>query len=245
MLGNNLQLARHDGPDSYYHAGTKSISRPHLPTMSGAQSIKGITRTIGTRAVHVQMHPRPEFLSDSREILRLLQSYGKVETFKNLKYDALPAPNTMLVIFQTEEAAQRLLRRSPLRFNMSRDQIDDDSVVESPDTANDSSNPFGRQQQNAASMRRPQPGSAERQIQLQINLSTMHHRDHINANPYNGPFSVDTKSVIQEDLAKRVPTLGLSDVNLKKPEKPWKVLLWEREREKKQRKTLRQMLEAS
>lgn len=269
--------------------------------MSARQTAMRLTRGVGGRAVHLRLFPRPEGISESREILRLLQGYGKVEMFKNLKYDALPTSNTMLAIFQTEEAARALLRSSPLRFNMSRDQVDNDIVVGSDashdnSTLNSSSSPnqtydshathqypeglnASQSSQHAQSLSSPleaallQSSSSDRdalaetaaqrisaqsraslnlsgrsaspqtrKYQLQVNISTMHHRDHLNANPYNGPFVVDSKSAVQQDLAKRVPLIGLSDVNLKKPEKPWRVLLWERAREGKRRNTLRQML---
>lgn len=198
-------------------------------------------------------------MAESREILRLLQGYGKVEMFKNLKYDALPTPNTMLAIFESEEAAQKLLRRSPLRFNMSRDEPDDgddpaeqsnQSLAARAETTESTSSDRMALAESAArnefNQARASPLSSAvsvtREYQLQVNIATMHHRDHINASSYHGPFAVDRKSAVQEDLAKRVPLVGLSEINLKKSEKPWRVLAWERERDRKERKSLRQML---
>ena len=48
------------------------------------QSIPAYARTAG-RAVHVKIHPRPRNLSESREILRVLQQYGEVAMYKHLK----------------------------------------------------------------------------------------------------------------------------------------------------------------
>ena len=48
------------------------------------QTIPGYARTAG-RAVHVKIQPRPRNLSESREILRVLQQYGEVAMFKHLK----------------------------------------------------------------------------------------------------------------------------------------------------------------
>lgn len=224
--------------------------------MATSHSIPGLSRAIGIRAVHLRLVPRPEGMAESRTILQMLQSYGAVEMFKNLKYDALPAPNTMLAIFQSEHAARELLRASPLRFKMSSDSVEDSPEGSRKDSHEANQNLAGDMSSDrmalAASAARQtsapsapafrQTASPTREYQLQINVATMHHRDNINVNPYNGPFAVDKKSAIQEDLAKRVPLLGLSDTNLKKLEKPWRVLLWEREREKKNYKTLRQMM---
>ncbi|THX60162.1 hypothetical protein D6D06_01449 [Aureobasidium pullulans] len=175
---------------------------------SGALS--GLVRPIGNRAVHLRLHPRVETLAESREILRLLQQFGRVDVFRNFKYDALSMPNTMIAMFETEEAAQKLLEASPLRFVM-------------------------RPEESAA----PQP----RHYQLQVNASTFHHRDQIDQNAYNGAFKVSTRCLIQEDLVKKVPMPGLSEFTLRKEEKPWRVLQWEKYREDSQTKTLRQLLE--
>ena len=48
------------------------------------QSIPGYARTAG-RAVHVKIQPRPRNLSESREILRVLQQYGEIAMYKHLK----------------------------------------------------------------------------------------------------------------------------------------------------------------
>lgn len=87
------------------------------------------------------------------------------------------------------------------------------------------------------------PEEGPREYQIQVNVATFNHRDHLNVNPYNGTFAVDTKSAIQEDLAKRVPLVGLSDLNLKKEEKPWRVLAWQRKYAEQARRPLRKMLE--
>jgi hypothetical protein len=172
-------------------------------------ALSGLIRPIGNRAVHLRLHPRVETLAESREILRLMQKFGRVEMFRNFKYDALPMANTMLAIFETDEGARKLLQESPLRFVMS------------PEGSGE-----GRQ----------------RHYQLQANTSTFHHRDQIDQNAYNGSYKVSGRSLVQEDLVKNVPMLGLSEFTLRKGEKPWRVLHWEKQREETA-KTLRQLLE--
>lgn len=49
-----------------------------------SQSLPAYARTVG-RAVHVKIHPRPRNLSESREVLRVLQQYGEVIMYKHLK----------------------------------------------------------------------------------------------------------------------------------------------------------------
>ena len=36
-------------------------------------------------AVHIKIYPRPRSITESREILRVLERYGEVVMFKNLK----------------------------------------------------------------------------------------------------------------------------------------------------------------
>lgn len=173
-------------------------------------ALSGLIRPIKNRAVHLRLHPRVETLAESREILRLMQKYGRVEMFRNFKYDALPVANTMIAIFETDEAARQLLEVSPLRFVMS------------PEGSAD-----GRQ----------------RHYQLQANPSSFHHRDQIDQTVYNGSYKVSSRCAVQEDLAKNVPMVGLSEFTLRKEEKPWRVLRWEKQKEEESTKTLRQLLE--
>lgn len=172
-------------------------------------AFSGLIRPIGNRAVHLRLHPRVETLAESREILRLMQKFGRVEMFRNFKYDALPVANTMIAIYETDEGARKLLEESPLRFVMT------------PEGAGE-----GRQ----------------RHYQLQANNSSFHHRDQIDQNVYNGSYKVSGRSLVQEDLVKNVPMVGLSEFTLRKEEKPWRVLRWEKQRETTV-KTLRQLLE--
>jgi hypothetical protein len=172
-------------------------------------TLSGLVRPIGNRAVHLRLHPRVETLAESREILRLMQKYGRVEMFRNFKYDAMPLANNMIAIYETEEAARSLIKVSPLRFVMG------------PEGSGE-----GRQ----------------RHYQLQANTSTFHHRDQIDQTVYNGSYQVSGRSLVQEDLAKNVPMVGLSEFTLRKEEKPWRVLRREKEKDETA-KSLRQLLE--
>lgn len=82
-------------------------------------AFSGLIRPIGNRAVHLWLHPRVETLAESREIIRLMQKFGRVEMFRNFKYDAQRMANTMIAIYETDEGARKLLEESPLRFVMS------------------------------------------------------------------------------------------------------------------------------
>lgn len=52
------------------------------------QSIPAYARTIG-RAVHVKIYPQPRNLAESTEVLRVLQQYGEVVMYKQLKVRSL------------------------------------------------------------------------------------------------------------------------------------------------------------
>lgn len=40
---------------------------------------------LANRALHLKIHPRPANLAESREVLRMLQTFGDVVMFKSLK----------------------------------------------------------------------------------------------------------------------------------------------------------------
>ena len=48
------------------------------------QSIPAYARTVG-RAVHIKIYPQPRNLAESTEVLRVLQQYGEVVMYKQLK----------------------------------------------------------------------------------------------------------------------------------------------------------------
>jgi hypothetical protein len=43
------------------------------------------SRLLASRSVHLRIQPRPANLSESREILRVLQRFGELSTYKYLR----------------------------------------------------------------------------------------------------------------------------------------------------------------
>lgn len=169
-----------------------------------------LSRPVTNRAIHLRISPRPSNLAESREILRLLSQFGPVEYFRHLKHDTLTAPNTALVIFREEAPARECLRRSPIRFRMGR--------VGRTTTA--STNHDGEVELHEDN---------SRLFQLSTNPSRASFRDQLDASHFHGSFAVDSHSIAQQDLAKKVPVKGLSDVEWRAKEKPWFVVNQERE----------------
>lgn len=93
--------------------------------------------------------------------------------------------------------------------------LDDDFSSKGSNKDSTSSDPFPLREQP-----KPQP----REFRLVADLSQLHHRTYINRQPFHGPFKVKTKSLVQEDLAKTVPLIGLSDVDMWRPEVPSRVV---------------------
>ncbi|KAG9198275.1 hypothetical protein G6514_010296 [Epicoccum nigrum] len=92
------------------------------------------------RAVHLRIVPRPANLSESREVFRLLQRFGELNTYYSLKYQYHnPADNVSLAIYRSADAAQQALNASPLVFSLEREThlSDDpgslDTVAADPD----------------------------------------------------------------------------------------------------------------
>lgn len=55
-----------------------------------ARSFSAYADTTG-RAIHIKIHPEPQNLGESTEVLRVLQQYGEVVMYKHLKVRALMA----------------------------------------------------------------------------------------------------------------------------------------------------------
>lgn len=80
------------------------------------------------RSVHLRIVPRPANLSESREMFRLLQRFGELNTYYSLKYQYHnPADNVALAIYRSADAAQQALNASPLFFSLEREtRLSDD-----------------------------------------------------------------------------------------------------------------------
>lgn len=79
----------------------------------------------------------------------------------------------------------------------------------------------------------PVPDATEedtRIFQIQSNLCYRNFRQAINTGHYHGTFAIDSKMPGQEDLSKKVPLEGLSCVDWRAPEKPWRFIEQERQR---------------
>ncbi|KAJ4349072.1 hypothetical protein N0V95_004897 [Ascochyta clinopodiicola] len=85
-------------------------------------SVRRAAAHLPSRSVHLRIVPRPANLSESREILRVLQRFGDISTYKHLRYEYHnPADNVALAIYRTPDGAQQALNASPLRFALERD----------------------------------------------------------------------------------------------------------------------------
>ena len=98
----------------------------------------------------------------------------------------------------------------------------------------------------------PPPSSAEpslkettREFHLTVTRSVMNHHAYIQRQHYYGPFHLDWRSLMAEDLKGRVPVDGFRDLGLGKGESPLRDRLKRREEEENGggRVTLRQMWE--
>ena len=216
--------------------------------------MSSLARPIANRAVHLRITPRPSSLGESREVHRLISQFGEIEYYKNLKYDVLTAPNVTIVIFKENEAAQHCMRSGPIRFRMGRKQViekankevsevewrgDKGRVEEgwrpaasavSPNQTREMSTTARRASDSTAQAFRDDPPGT-RIFQIQTTAARMHFRDQINVSHFHGAFKVDTKSAAQNDLAKQVPVLGMSDLNWRAADKPWDIMRKEKERD--------------
>lgn len=236
-----------------------------------------LVRSTVNRAVHFRITPRPSNISESREILRLISQFGEVEYYKHLKYDNLSHPNTSIVIFRDEQAAEHCLKRSPIRFRLGpaepepdlvdrpehlhnsheeqpqQEELQQQQYTPTPTAKGPLSTPFGVSSAQTRSLSTHSLPSAPRAppalpflppynaaeglpsddlsspksriFELQTNRARVNFRDNIDRTEYHGRFAIDGKSVIQQDLAGRVPTPGLSCWDWRKPNKPERIVI--------------------
>jgi hypothetical protein len=165
-------------------------------------AIRSLVRPFANKAVHLRIVPRMSSVGESREVLRLVSQFGEVEHFQNLKYDRIPNPNAALVIFRDEESAKQCLQRSPLRFRLAKATSSRNSS-----SAKGSSEPSE---------------SDSRVFEIQSHPARANFRDQINMSHFHGGFNIDGKYAAQRDLSKRVPVLGMSDLQWRAPDNPWR-----------------------
>ncbi|MCJ1361737.1 hypothetical protein MMC16_000837 [Acarospora aff. strigata] len=251
-------------------------------------STRAAVTSLAGRAVHIKIHPRPQNLSESRQILRVLERFGEVAMFKNLRYEyQAPAPNSALAIYQHASSASKLLDASPIRFALR--EADTSAIparqeTRTPDTREigaDASREEGREPQKldaeeiipqgtatsskwgstfsntrgptktGASVSKPaeqpppsRPAVAQsiREFQVTADISTFNHQAYIERQAHYWGFNVDFKTLVAEDLAASVPSLGLVDILTQKAETPIRIQN-KRAEEFAQSKTLRQSWE--
>ncbi|KAH7112450.1 hypothetical protein B0J11DRAFT_184105 [Dendryphion nanum] len=90
---------------------------------------RAASQLLSSRSVHLRIQPRPANLSESREILRVLQGFGELSTYKYLRYEYHnPAANIALAIYSDEAGAQKALNASPIRFALEK-LVDDTKLT--------------------------------------------------------------------------------------------------------------------
>ncbi|EME82763.1 uncharacterized protein MYCFIDRAFT_153524, partial [Pseudocercospora fijiensis CIRAD86] len=92
----------------------------------------------------------------------------------------------------------------------------------------------------------PPPPLESRLFQILVNPARINFRDQINMRSYHGSFRIDTKSIAQRHLQQVVPLPGLSCVNWRATDKPWRIIDKERDEEHngpQRRKSLKELYE--
>ncbi|KAF1985559.1 hypothetical protein K402DRAFT_421851 [Aulographum hederae CBS 113979] len=99
-------------------------------------------KNIVQNAVHLRVDPQPRDMGETRAMLRVLKEFGEIVSFKHAKHSYGTATgavgnqlniavNVFCVIFRTREAANAILKASPLKFSLelareSDDEYDDE-----------------------------------------------------------------------------------------------------------------------
>ncbi|KAE9375164.1 hypothetical protein N431DRAFT_402495 [Stipitochalara longipes BDJ] len=184
--------------------------------------------SLTARTVFLKLHPSARTFAERREVLRVMERFGEVSMFKSNKYNPrTPTPNTFIVLFASESAAQDLINASPIRYRLI-------STTPSP-----SAPPLGHAPHSPATSSTPSPtadpqspsepqsssqdqnaAQEEHPYQLHAYPSTHNHTLYLASpllNPLHGPFSPvqPRNSYIAASLSHNTPssimTPGLLD----------------------------------
>ena len=178
-------------------------------------SLPPYARTAG-RGLRLKIYPRPTTLSDSRNILRVLQKYGHLVTYHFLRFDPTSrAQNTVIALYKDQTEAERLLAASPLQLEMGTWGVREASRL-----------PNGHPVPSAPAevsggLVSASPASKEYLVVVErsiANLFAQQQRQH-----YSAAFEPDQNSIMYEDLASRVPIPAMADCQLEKGEVPLRV----------------------
>lgn len=83
-------------PDFFRTSGTASPSQNITLLRPRAMSVRWVsTSRLALRSVHLRIIPRPTNLSESREIYRVLQRFGEITTYTNLRVRSLGTPTPL------------------------------------------------------------------------------------------------------------------------------------------------------
>ncbi|KAF2713684.1 hypothetical protein K504DRAFT_342827, partial [Pleomassaria siparia CBS 279.74] len=182
---------------------------------------------LASRSLHLRIQPRPANISESREIFRLLQRFGEINTYKWLRYEYHnPSANSSLVIYRDADSAQAALNASPIRFALERvvpdadvhksergwsdDEIEDEEVIpnRAPDSLDDILKPstlLNQAEQTPPSSSAESPTPTPTQSQSQ---SPMPFEDAPIARKVTSKWfqvTVDHSRVIHQDFVERQP----------------------------------------
>ena len=146
--------------------------------------------------------------------------------------------NKALAIFRSEEDAATFINASPLRFTL-EPVVEEKNFIDSI-FAEDEPNPSSSFSSSSSSAQSPEssennkdseleseninndtttpitPSARAKKFMLTADAASVNLRDLVNSNPFFGPFVIDP-SAVQEDLATRVPRVGMSFVDIRRP----------------------------
>lgn len=207
-----------------------------LPTLK-------ISRSLAGRVVHLQIIPRPVNIAESREVFKILSSFGELQYYKSQRFNAEPNFNGAIVIFKEEKAAREVIQMSPIRFRMGIEQekkhaprspLMDTGPVQSAQVQTAAMNdlPAAPAQRPILPFEEPQePLSDTVSYQIIANPAAMDPTKQVAMDPYHGGFKLQTDTVPYEDLHRRVPHKGMAVLGWKTRQKPMRDVLKAREKD--------------
>ena len=191
---------------------------PPRLTLASQSTLAPYARTNG-RGVHLRIHPRPANISESRKILSVLQQYGDVVMYQNLKYDPdSKAENIALALYKENAEADSLVAASPLKLEMGSSGVKQLSM--------DASGAISRSAEGEEKFMAP-ASSYPKYFNFIFDFSKIYFQLVIRRQHYYSSFRPNTHDQMFQDLQTKVPVAAMADCQVGKGEVPLRLRIKE------------------
>ncbi|KAI9682255.1 MAG: hypothetical protein M1817_000309 [Caeruleum heppii] len=196
-------------------------------------SSRSFSTPVSGTGVHLSLRPRPRDLTESRQILHALERFGEVQMYRDFSHDPSGTmKNLVTALFRDRSAADAAIEASPLELSV---QPAIPFEIPTPTTPPPSEDP-------SAIPHRTAPPADPRPIIVTVSRSTYDHEKHIRLNRRYGNWNPELRTLMADDLSRKIDLPGLRDWGLGEDERVTKEgrLFQKREQRRRERERERE-----